>query len=76
MKSATAPMPRLWDSDYLEGAVAGVFVLDINDDQLDEIVAYTDHGRVYYFDSQDYTLLWSNSPNEYARITKLDYRRH
>ena len=52
----------VWDSDYLEGAVAGVFVLDINDDQLDEIVAYTDHGRVYYFDSQDYTLLWSNSP--------------
>ena len=61
----------VWDSDYLEGAVAGVFVLDINDDQLDEIVAYTDHGRVYYFDSQDYTLLWSNSPNEYARITSL-----
>ncbi len=62
---------EVWDSDYLEGAVAGVFVLDINDDQLDEIVAYTNHGRVYYFDSQDYALLWSNSPNEYTRITSL-----
>ena len=60
-------------SDYLEGAgaVAGVFVLDIDDDQLDEIVAYTDLGRVYYFDSENYTRLWSNSPNDYARITSL-----
>lgn len=62
---------EVWVSDYLEGAVAGVFVLDINDDPLDEIVAYTDHGRVYYFDAQDYALVWSNSPNEYARITSL-----
>ncbi len=62
---------EVWESEYLEGAVAGVFVLDIDDDQLDEIVAYTDLGRVYYFDSENYALLWSNSPNDYARITSL-----
>jgi hypothetical protein len=62
---------EVWVSEYLEGAVSGLFVVDINDDDLDEIVAYTDQGRIYYLDIQDYTLVWSNSPNEYARITSL-----
>ena len=62
---------EVWVSDYLEGAIGGVFVVDINDDQLDEIVVYTDRGRVYYLDIESYTTLWSNSPNEYERITSL-----
>jgi hypothetical protein len=62
---------EVWVSDYLEGAVSGVYIVDINDDELDEIVTYTDQGRIYYFDIQDYTLIWGNSPNEYRRITSL-----
>ena len=62
---------EVWVSDYLEGAIGGVFVVDINDDQLDEIVVYTDRGRVDYLDIESYTTLWSNSPNEYERITSL-----
>ena len=62
---------EVWVSEYLEGSVSGIFVVDINDDELDEIVAYTDQGRIYYLDIMDYTLIWSNSPNEYRRITSL-----
>lgn len=60
---------EVWVSEYMEGAIGGVFVIDVNDDELDEIVIFTDQGRVHYIDSKDYRVIWSNSPGEYARIT-------
>jgi len=60
---------EVWVSDYLEGAVSGIFILDVNDDDLEEIVVFTDQGRFYYFDTQAYSTLWSNPPNEYENIT-------
>ena len=62
---------EVWVSDYLDGAVSGVYVVDVNDDGIDEIVTYTNQGRFFYFDTQDYTLIWANPPNEYRRITSL-----
>jgi len=58
-----------WVSEYMEGAISGVFVIDVNDDELDEIVVFTDQGRFHYIDSKDYRVIWSNPPGEYARIT-------
>ncbi len=60
---------EVWASDYLEGAIGGLFVVDVNDDELDEIVVFTDQGRIHYLDSVDYRIIWSNPPDEYARIT-------
>ena len=62
---------EVWVSDYLDGAVSGVYIVDVNNDGIDEIVTYTDQGRFFYFDTQDYTLIWANPPNEYRRITSL-----
>ena len=58
-----------WLSRYLEGAVSGVHVVDINDDELQEIVVFTDRGRIHYFDTEGYNTLWSNSPGEYEQLT-------
>ncbi len=60
---------EVWVSEYMEGAIAGLFVVDVNDDELDEIVVFTDRGRIHYIDSQDYRIIWSNPPGEYERIT-------
>ena len=60
---------EVWVSEYLEGAVAGVFVTDVNDDELQEVVVFTDRGRIYYIDSRDYRTIWSNPPGEYEHIT-------
>ena len=60
---------EVWVSEYLEGAVAGVFVTDVNDDELQEVVVFTDRGRIYYLDSRDYRTIWSNPPGEYGHIT-------
>jgi hypothetical protein len=58
-----------WVSEYMEGAISGVFVVDVNDNELEEIVVFTDQGRIHYIDSKDYRVIWSNPPGEYARIT-------
>ena len=55
---------EVWVSDYLEGAVSGVYIVDINDDELDEIVTYTDQGRIYYFDT-DYLWFQTAIPTQY-----------
>jgi outer membrane protein assembly factor BamB len=60
---------EVWVSEYMEGAIGGVFVVDVNDDGLNEIVVFTDQGRIYYIDSKDYRVIWSNPPGEYEHIT-------
>lgn len=60
---------EVWTSGYLEGAVSGVFVVDVNDDELTEVVVFTEQGRIHYFDTEAYNPLWSNPPGEYDRIT-------
>jgi len=65
---------EVWLSDYLEGAVSGLEVVDVDDDGLLEIVVFTDRGRIHYFDIQEYNTLWSNPPNEYEKITAQTVR--
>lgn len=62
---------EVWTSEYFEGAISHLFVVDINDDDLEEIVVVIDQGRFYYLDTQAYNTLWSNPPSEYERITAL-----
>ena len=62
-------LEEIWLSRYLEGAVNGLFVGDVNADGRPVIVVFTDRGRIHYFDAINYTLLWSNPPGEYERIT-------
>jgi hypothetical protein len=60
---------EVWLSRYLEGAVSGLVVADVNDDELEEIVVFTDRGRIHYFDTERYNILWSNPPGEYEQLT-------
>jgi len=62
---------EVWVSEFLEGAIGGIAVTDINDDGLDEIVAYSESGRLVFFDTADYGVLWSNPPNEYEQLTAM-----
>lgn len=62
---------EVWVSEFMEGSVAGLSVADVNDDGLDEIVAFSESGRLVFFDSADYSILWANPPNEYERITAV-----
>ena len=62
---------EVWTSEYFEGSISHLFVVDINDDDLEEIVVVIDQGRFYYLDTQAYNTLWSNPPSEYERITAL-----
>ncbi len=59
---------EIWLSDYLEGAICGLFLNDINDDGLDELVVFTERGRIHYIDDKDYRVIWSNPPGEYAHF--------
>lgn len=60
---------EVWSSRHMEGGISGVVVADANDDGLDEIVVFTNRGRIYYLDTEGYGTLWSNSPGDYDQIT-------
>jgi hypothetical protein len=60
---------EVWSSRYLEGSISGVTVVDVNDDDLDEIVVFTDQGRIHYLDTVAYNTIWSNSPGTYEQLT-------
>lgn len=62
---------EVWLSEYFESAIAGLFVADVNLDDLDEIVLYTEDGRIHFLDGADYRLLWSNPPTDYASMTAM-----
>lgn len=62
---------EVWVSEFFEGAIGGVAITDINDDGLDEIIVYSESGRLYFLDIADYGIVWSNPPNEYERISAM-----
>ena len=62
---------EIWVSEFLEGAIGGIEVIDMDADSTKEIVLYTDTGRFHYLDLKTYTIKWSNPPSEYERITAL-----
>jgi hypothetical protein len=62
---------EVWLSDYLESSVSGLFIADIDRDDLPEILAYTEAGRIHVFDAASYQLLWSNPPGDYTSISAM-----
>ena len=66
-----AAYDEIWVSEYFEGPVAGVFIVDINLDELEEIVLFTESGRFHFLDVADYHTIWSNPPADYERITAM-----
>ena len=56
---------EIWLSEYLEGAICGLYLNDINNDGLNEIIVFTEQGRIHYIDEKDYRVIWSNPPGEY-----------
>ena len=60
-----------WTSEYFESAISGLIVIDINNDDLEDLVVFTDKGRFHYLDLKAFNTIWSNPPNEYERITDL-----
>ena len=62
---------EIWISEYFEGPIGGIFITDINHDGLEEIVVYTESGRLHFLDIEDYKTIWSNPPNEYKHISAM-----
>lgn len=60
---------EVWLSRYLEGSISGLEIVDTDADGLQELVVFTDQGRIHYLDLASYSTIWSNSPGEYATLT-------
>lgn len=62
---------EIWVSEYFEGGIGGFFLADADVDGKEELIAYTDQGRILYLDLKTYKTIWSNPPHEYQRITAM-----
>ena len=62
---------EVWTSEYFESAIGGLFVADINEDGLEELIVFTQKGRLHYLNLDTYSTQWSNPPNEYEQITSM-----
>jgi len=62
---------EVWTSEYFESAIGGLFVADINEDDLEELIVFTQKGRLHYLNLETYSTQWSNPPNEYEQITSM-----
>ena len=62
---------EVWISEYLESAVAGLLLADVDLDGLREILVYTEGGRIHFLDLGDYRFLWSNPATDYESISAL-----
>lgn len=62
---------EVWISEYLESGVSGLLLADLDLDGLQEILVYTEGGRIHLLDLGDYHLLWSNPATDYESISAL-----
>lgn len=62
---------EVWTSEYLEGAVSGLFLANVDEGESPELLAFTDTGRIHYLHAETYRTIWSNPPTEYERITAV-----
>ena len=62
---------EVWTSEYFESAIGGLFVADINDDDIEDLIVFTQKGRLHYLNLETYTTQWSNPLNEYEQITSM-----
>ena len=63
-----------WSSEELKSSVMEVFIEDMDGDGRQEIVAYTERGKIIFYDPDDYQLLWQNQETDFESITcmKID----
>ncbi len=59
---------EVWISEYFEGGVSGLYIADADADGNQEIIVFTDQGRILYLDPDTYRTTWSNPPHEYQRM--------
>lgn len=62
---------EVWVSPYYEGAIGGLWVVDLDGDERKELFLWTDQGRLYTLDLESYSVTWNNPPAEYKRVTAL-----
>ncbi len=62
---------EVWISEYLESAVSGLILADVDLDGLREILVYTEGGRIHFLDLGDYHVLWSNPATDYGDISAM-----
>ncbi|OGG56925.1 MAG: hypothetical protein A3F84_17640 [Candidatus Handelsmanbacteria bacterium RIFCSPLOWO2_12_FULL_64_10] len=60
-----------WTSPELKSAVMEVFIEDMDGDGQPEIVAYTERGKIVFYDPDDYQLIWQNQETDFRSITCL-----
>ncbi|MCC7265582.1 MAG: hypothetical protein IT369_24000 [Candidatus Latescibacteria bacterium] len=62
---------EVWVSEYLEGGIGGLVLADADGDGQQELIGYTEQGRIFYLDPQSYKTTWSNPPHEYLRLSAM-----
>lgn len=62
---------EVWISETFESGIAGLFLADVNLDDLDEIVLYTENGRIHFLDGAGYRTLWSSPHGDYGAMTAM-----
>ena len=60
-----------WVSPNLRGPISEVFILDVNDDEQIEIVAYTELGEIIIFRASDYQEIWRSTSDEFKTISGM-----
>ncbi len=60
-----------WVSPKLRGPIAEIFILDVNDDEQIEIVAYTELGEIIIYRASDYQEIWRTTADEFATISGM-----
>ncbi len=58
-----------WVSPELKSAVMEVFVEDVDGNGQAEIVAFTERGKIAFYDPDDYRLIWQNQETDFQGIT-------
>lgn len=62
---------QLWVSKQLKGQVMEVLSADVDGDDRDEILAWTDAGGIYLWSAHEQRLLWEALTNDYRVITAV-----
>ncbi|HPF35864.1 MAG TPA: hypothetical protein P5571_10035 [Candidatus Krumholzibacteria bacterium] len=62
---------QLWVSKQLRGQVMEVLAADLDGDDRDELVAWTDSGNIYLWSAHEQRLLWESLTNDYNQITAV-----
>jgi len=71
LERARGDYKEVWKSERLGSAIAGVFVLDVNADGREEIVAYTSGGQIYFWDAASRRIVWEIQRDRFKEISTM-----